>query len=165
MPGQPSVACLMLWSTHQLGNPTAAIRSPRSRIQHYYYNFQLIQQTFSSAASRGGLFLFHKDHLDAMLCKQPLIQELTISVSELQLCSLFPVSFSNCGRPLQPQELAAPLSVFCKPQKDLSLILQNWVFSSPKIRAVWSNTCHQPERLNPSYWSTSWVCLFSFQVC
>lgn len=155
----------MLSSTHWLDNPTGAKSLPRSWIWHYYYLFQLIQQTISSADSRGGLFLFHKDHLDAVLCKQSLIQELTISVRELQLCSLFPVSFSNCGRPLQPQEVAAPQSVFCKPQKDLSLILQNWGFSSPKIRAVWSNSCHQPVRLNPSYWSTSWGCAFSFQLC
>lgn len=133
MPGQPSVACLMLWNTHWLDSPRGRIHPPRSRIRHYYYyNFQLIQQTFISAASTGGLFLFHKNHLDVALCKQSLIQEPTVSVSELQLCSLFLVSFSNCGQPLQPQEVAAPLSLFCKPQKDLSLILQNWVFSSPK---------------------------------
>lgn len=149
MLGQLPITCLRLWSTIRLDNPTGAIGPPRSRTWHYY--FQLIQQPLKSATWRGGLFLFHKDHLSALLCKQPLIQELTISVSELQFCSLFPVSFSNCRRPLQPQEMAAPLSVFFKPEKDPSSRLQNWVFSSPKIRAFWSSSCDLTDRLYPSY--------------
>lgn len=76
-----------------------------SRTWHYY--FHLIQQPLDSATWSSGLFLFHKDHVHAVLCKQPLTQELTISVSELQLCSLFPVSFSNSRRPLQPQAISA----------------------------------------------------------
>lgn len=144
--------CQMLWNTHWLDNPTGGICPPGSRIWHYYYHFQLIQQTFSSAASTGGLFLLHKNHLDVVLCKQSLTQELTVSVSELQLCSLFPVSFSNFRWPLQPQEVVTPQSVFCKPQKDLSLILQNGVFSSPKMIDQSGPICAtgQPGSMHPT---------------
>lgn len=165
MPGQPSVAFLMLWNTHWLDNPMWGVCPPRRRTLLLLLSLSAHSANFQLSSSTGGLFLFHKNNLDMALCKQSLIQDLTISVSKMQLCSLFPVSFSNCGQPLQPQEVAAPQPVLCKPQEDLSLILQNWVFSSPKIRAVWSNTCHQPDRLNPSYWPTSCGCPFIFQVC
>lgn len=50
------------------------IHPPRSRINIIIIIiFQLIQQTFSSAGSTGGLFLFHKNHLDVVLCKQSLV--------------------------------------------------------------------------------------------
>lgn len=96
------------------------------------------------------MFLFHKDPLNAVLCKQPVIKELTISVSELQLCSLFPVSFSNCRWSLPPQAMAAAPSVFFKTEKDPGSRLQNWVFSSWKIRALWSDFCCLIGGLNPS---------------
>lgn len=77
-----------------------------------------------------------------VLCKQPLMQEITISLSKLQLCSLFPVSFSNYRQPLQPQVMAGPPSVCFKTEKDMSSVFQHGVFSSLKIRALWSLSCH-----------------------
>lgn len=134
MLGQLSLTCLRLWSPIQLDNPTGPIGPPRSRTWHYY--FQLIQQLLNSVTWSCGLFLFHKDHLNAMLCNQPPVQELTISVSELQFCSLFPVSFSSCGWPLQAEPMAAPLFVFFKPEKHPSPRLQNWISPSSKLRAT-----------------------------
>lgn len=148
MQGQLSVTCLRLWSVIWPNNHTGAVGPLRSRTWHYY--FQLIQQLLNLATWSSGLFLFHKDPLNAVLCKQPVIQELTISVSKLQLCSLFPVSFSNCRWPLQPKAMAAVPSVFFKTEKDPGSRLQNWVFSSWQIRTLWSDSWHLIDGLNPS---------------
>lgn len=150
MLGQLPLTRLRLWDPLQLDNPTEAIGPPRSRTRHYY--FQLIQQLLNSVTWSCGLFLFHKDYLNAMLCNQPLIQDLTISVSELQFCSLFPVSFSNCRSPLQTEPMAAPLFVFFKPEKHTNSRLQNWMFSSPKFRAINQSILPPDRQAHPSYW-------------
>lgn len=144
MLGQLFISLLRLWSTVCLDNPTGAVSPPRSRTWHYH--FQLIQQPFNSATWRGGLFLFHKDHLTLVLCKPPLIQELTISVSELQFCSLFPVSFSKCRWPLQPQAVAAPLYLLQTRERPTAEMKELGIFFS-KESTFWCNSCHLIDRL------------------
>ena len=148
MLGQLSITCLRLWSTVQLDKATGAIGPPRSSTWHY---FQLIQQPLNTAAWTSGLFLFHKDHLNAVLCKQTLRKELTISVSEFQLCSLFPVSFSNCRGPLSHQQRVLPCLLRTKERPKLEITELGIFF--PEDRDLWSNSCHLIDRLNPSYWA------------
>lgn len=44
-------------------------------------------------------------------------EEVTISLNHLLLCSLFPVSSSNCTQPLQPETVAGPLPAFSTQRK------------------------------------------------
>lgn len=69
-------------------------------------------------------------------------EEVTISLNHLLLCSLFPVSSSNCTQPLQPETMAGPLPAFFNPEKDPHSVLQNWVPSSLQIRALQFNCSH-----------------------